>query len=141
MSGLASPEEEPLFEGIMEKLLFVEILEQTLVPFVHKILPMSHRFNDPKHTSNYAKDWMESNKINWWKTPAESPDMNPIENLWHEMKEFVRREVKPTTKDELVDGLNNFWRTVDATKCNKYINHFKKVMPKVVELNGSATGY
>ena len=84
---------------------------------------------------------MESNKINWWKTPAESPDMNPIENLWHEMKEFVRREVKPTTKDELVDGLNNFWRTVDATKCNKYINHFKKVMPKVVELNGSATGY
>jgi len=32
--------------------------------------------------------------------------MNPIENLWHELKEFIRREVKPRTKQELVDARN-----------------------------------
>ena len=57
--------------------------------------------NDPKHTSKVARKWMEDHSINWWKTPPESPDLNPIENLWHELKEFIRREVKPKTKNEL----------------------------------------
>ena len=43
-------------------------------------------------------DLYYSNGINWWKTPPESPDFNPIENLWHELKEFIRREVKPKQK-------------------------------------------
>jgi transposase len=43
----------------------------------------------------------------------ESPDLNPIENLWHELKEYLRREVKPSTKKELIDGINQFWHTVD----------------------------
>ena len=36
--------------------------------------------------------------VDWWKTPAESPNLNPIECMWHEMKEYIRRRVKPTTK-------------------------------------------
>ena len=97
--------------------------------------------NDPKHTSGHVQQWMVDNGINWWKTPAESPDMNPIENLWHEMKEYIRREVKPHTKDELVTGIKEFWSTVDVQKCTKYIGHLKKVLPKVIELRGAATGY
>ena len=54
---------------------------------------------------------------------------------------FIRREIKPTTKDELVGGILKFWDTVTVEKCNGYINHLKKVIPKVIELNGSATGY
>ena len=38
--------------------------------------------------------------------------MNPIENLWYELKEFLRREVKPRTKEELVAGIHQFWETV-----------------------------
>ena len=97
--------------------------------------------NDPKHTSILARHFFEEKGIKWWKTPAESPDMNPIENLWHELKEFIWREVKPRTKQELVDGILKFWRTVDVAKCNKYIDHLKKVIPRVIELNGDATGY
>ena len=79
--------------------------------------------------------------MNWWKTPAESPDMNPIENLWHEGKEFLRREIKPRTKQELMDGILKFWKTVTITKSRKYINHLHKVLPKVIEVNGEGTGY
>ena len=86
--------------------------------------------NDPKHTSILARHFFEEKGINWWKTPAESPDMNPIENLWHELKEFIQREVKPRTKQELVDGILKFWRTVDVAKCNKYIDHLKKSFPE-----------
>ena len=77
----------------------------------------------------------------WWVTPSESPDANPIENLWHEMKEFIRREVKPRNKDELVQGIKNVWKTVNVSKCNKYIRHFREVLPRIIELDGDATGY
>ena len=97
--------------------------------------------NDPKHTSGAAQRFLDEMGIFWWWTPAESPDLNPIENMWHELKEFLRREVKPTTKQELINGIQEFWRTVDITKCRKYIRHLRKVIPKVVELEGAATGY
>ena len=123
---------------------YVEILKQTLVPFLHEAMPNGHRFmqdNDPKHTSRTAQEFFDSESINWWKTPAESPDLNPIENVWHELKEYLRREIKPRTKQELVQGIQDFWATVDVTKCQRYIRHLRKVIPRVIELNGEATGY
>ena len=48
--------------------------------------------------------------------PAESPDLNPRENLWYEMKEFTRREEKPRTKQELIDGILKFWETVSVVQ-------------------------
>ena len=128
----------------MKKELYVEILENTLLPFIQSHFPESHKFqqdNDPKHTSHHARGWMEEHGVTWWKTPPESPDLNPIENVWHELKEYIRREVKPKVKQELIDGIRAFWRTVDIPKCNKYINHLYKVIPKVIELNGAASGY
>ena len=77
----------------------------------------------------------------WWKTPPESPDANPIENVWHELKEVMRREVKPRNKSELVDRNLRFWQNMDKTKCQKFIHHLRKVLPKIIELNGAATGY
>lgn len=133
-----------IFEGIMKKELYVEILKTTLLPFLKDVYPQGHKLmqdNDPKHASIYAKTWMTENNVNWWKTPPESPDLNPIENLWHELKEFIRREVKPKKKEELVEGIRTYWRTVDVLKCNKYINHLHKVLPKVIEAEGRATGY
>ncbi len=128
-----------IFEGIMDRHLYIDILDKTLKPFIQKAYPNGHRLmvdNDPKHTSHDACAWLSNNGINWWRTPAESPDTNPIENLWHELKEFIRREVKPRTKVELIEGIKLFWTKVTVAKCNKYIIHLKKVIPKVIELNG-----
>lgn len=61
--------------------------------------------------------------------------------MWHELKEYIRRVVKPTKKEELVAGILEFWDTVDVTKCRKYISHLRKVIPKVIEENGGPTGY
>ena len=133
-----------IFEGIMKADMYTDILDATLLPFIQEMYPDGHKFmqdNDPKHTSRHAKQWIEDNGVNWWRTPAESPDMNPIENMWHELKEYIRREVKPRTKSELVQGISDFWVTVDVNKCRKYIGHLRKVLPKVIELDGAATGY
>ena len=133
-----------VFDGVMDAEAYVMILERTLLPFIQQVYPDHHRFmqdNDPKHTSRRAQEFFEEKGINWWQTPPESPDLNPIENLWHELKEFLRREVKPTTKEQLVAGISQFWDTVTMEKCTRYIRHLRKVIPRVIELNGAATGY
>ena len=70
-------------------LISVTILKDYLVPFIQAEYPSYHQFmqdNDPKHTSRRSWVFFEQHNINWWKTPPESPDANPIENLWHELK-------------------------------------------------------
>ena len=106
--------------------------------------PKHHRFqqdNDPKHKSRYALDFLKSNGINYWPTPSESPDLNPIEMLWSEMKTHIRKRVKPRTQDQLVNGIMEFWDTVGIAKCNRYINHINKVLPIVIERGGRASGH
>ena len=139
------PTELMVFEGIMDAQFYVsEILSNGLLPFIRRIFPDGHRFqqdNDPKHTSRLASNFMEDNGINWWKTPPESPDLNPIEMLWHEPKHFLQNIVKPRTKEELISGIERFWNErVDAEKCTKYIGHLHKVLPIVVERQGKASG-
>ena len=58
--------------------------------------------NDSKHTSKLAQKAFEEEGINWWKTPPKSPDCNPIENLWHELKEFNRRLLSQKTRKKKV---------------------------------------
>lgn len=133
-----------IFEGKMNAPLFVQILDRTLLPFLHERLANGHKFmqdNDPKHTSRCAQEFFNTHGVNWWRTPPESPDLNPIENLWHELKEFLRREVKPRNKQQLIDGVLHFWCTVTIAKCRKYIHHLVKVIPKAIECQGRATGY
>ena len=50
--------------------------------------------------------------------------MTPIENLWHKLKEYIRREVKPTLKAELIAWIKAFWETATVERCQKYIGHF-----------------
>ena len=105
-----------IFSGIMDANLYVTILTQHL-PFIQtKYSGTEHRFmqdNDPKRTS---PQFFEDNNVNWWKTPPESPDLNPIENLWHELKEYLRARVKPRTQSELVEGMKSFWSTDNRFK-------------------------
>ena len=134
-----------VFTGIMNAEGYVKILEQALLPFIEaRFANKEHRFmqdNDPKHVSRRAQAFFEEHNINWWRTPAESPDLNPIENLWHELKEHLRARVKPRNLDELVEGIVAFWSTVDVAKCCRYIGHLRKVIPRVIELEGDASGY
>ena len=123
--SMKGPTKICIFDDIMDATLYVEILRTTLLPFIAQKYPRGHRFmqdNDPKHTSGLATKFFSDNGVNWWRTIAESPDLNPIENVWHELKEYIQREVKPKSKDELIEGIKRFWKTVDTAKCVRHVS-------------------
>ena len=80
--------------------------------FVQSNFPDGHCFqqdNALKHTSCFAGSFIEDHGINWWKTLAESLDLNLKEMLWYELKHFLLTKAKPKSKQELIDGIQRFW--------------------------------
>ena len=133
-AGISSRGATPVcvFKGILNSTRYCEILESTLLPFVRNYFPAGHRFqqdNDPKHTNNYTKRFLLENSVNWWTTPPESPDLNPIENVWGSLKYFLRHTYKPRNLETLIVGIKQFWKSMTPDVCRKYIGHLQKVMP------------
>ena len=57
------------------------------------------------------------------------------------VQEFLRREIKPRNKEELVSGILQFWTLVTPEKCQRYISHLNKVIPEMIRVEGEATGF
>ena len=103
------------------------------MPFIWSCYPAGHRFqqdNNPKHTSGHLERYFESRQINWWRTPPESPDLNPIKNVWGALKQYLRSTF-----------IQRFWQSLTPQVCQRYINHLNKVIPKVIEVDGDPSGY
>ena len=72
--------------------LFITILDKSIVLFIKNVYPNSHQFvqdNDLNHCSNLAREHYAVCGVNWWPTAPETPDIYPIELVWHELKEYV----------------------------------------------------
>ena len=91
-----------MFSGTMNATIYGDILSLSLVPFIkQKFLDGHHLYqdNDPKHTSKYIQTYFEHNRVNWWKSPEESPDLNLIEKVWGSVKNYLQDKVKPKNMD------------------------------------------
>ena len=132
-----------LFTGKLCATKLLKIFDAGLLDFVTTKYPTTHRFmqdNDPKHTSGLASEYLDNHGINWWKTPPESPDLNPIENVWGSLKRFLRDHHKPSNQASLIEGVKIFWKTLTPQVCQRYVHHIQRVIPKVIEECGGPSG-
>jgi transposase len=96
--------------------------------------------NDPKHTFKVVAKWHKDNKVEVLEWPLQSPDLNPIANLWAELKKRVRAR-RPTNLTQLHQLCQAEWAKIHPTYCGKLVEGYLKRFTQVKPFKGNATKY
>jgi hypothetical protein len=69
-----------------------------------------------------------------------SPDRNPIENLWAELKKCFQAR-RPTNLTQLHQLCQEEWAKIHPTYCGKLVEFYPKCLTQVKQFKGNATKY
>ena len=101
----------------------------------------------PVHTAKICTDFKKAEGIKTFppkgqKWPGNSPDLNPVENLWGVMKLHLSNLSKyPSKEDDLKKVLGNVWGTFDLAYCRNLLKNYQNRLKKVVSSNGDTILY
>lgn len=130
--------------GKMDGAMYRTILKDNLLPSAKKLKIgrgwVFQHDNDPKHTAKATKDWLKKHHIKVMEWPSQSPDLNPIENLWRELKVRVARR-QPTNLHDLERICKEEWAKIPPGVCAKLVVNYKKRLTAVLANKGFATKY
>lgn len=135
-----------LFKGNLNAQRLTKIYEEALLPSALELFGDSHEpwflqeDNDPKHVSRLAKEWRALNLINRIDWPSQSPDLNPIENVWGVLKANVAQK-KCRTEKELEKAVKEEWANMNQNFCRNLVESLPKRLHAVISSEGDYTIY
>ncbi len=95
--------------------------------------------NGPKHTAKSTKEWLKKKHTKVLKWPSQSPDFNPIENLWRKLKVRVTKR-HPRNLTDLERICKEEWDKIPPEIPNLVAN-YKKHLTSVIANKCFATKY
>ncbi len=96
--------------------------------------------NDPKYTAKATKEWLKKKHIKVLEWPSQSPDLNPIENLWRKLKVRVAKR-QPQNLNDLERICKEEWDKIPPEMCANLVANYKKRLTSVIANKGFATKY
>ena len=103
-----------------------------------------HQDGAPAHTSKQAQDWCLQNLSNfinkdYW--AGNSPDFDPMENLFSILNEKVNGDPEPQTLDELKKRIRKAWQKITIGCLKSFLHSMQKRLESVIVKNGGHCGY
>jgi len=75
-----------------------------------------------------------------WEHPPNSPDLNPIENVWHHIKHICATEYENImSQSQLQDIVNNIWDSFDDNQFNQFIESMPERLEAIIAADGGST--
>lgn len=135
-----------LFEENMDAKILKRLLTNNVVASANKLFGDTfHNWwflhdNDKKFTSGLVRKWCFDNGIQCLDFPPYSPDLNPIEHIWVDLKKAVEKR-NPQSLSDLKQIIKEEWDKLSASRCAKLISSMEKRCENVIANHGFRTKY
>ena len=94
----------------------------------------------PCQTAGSTKAWFGRKNIEVIPWTSQSPDLNPIDHIWEEMK--AKLENKPCKGiDELKSAIIQCWQDIDSSTTSKLVSSILRCCAEVIVAHGGHTKY
>lgn len=128
----------------MNSAIYTGILQHHMLPSLDALFPQGdgifQQDNDPKHTAHVNIDYVDKYGINVLKWPSQSPDLNPIENLWSIIDDKIRHR-SCNNGDELFKSLQEAWNDIPVAYLRTLVESMPRRCQAVIDKEGYATKY
>ena len=123
---------------------YLELLKEYLLPEIRateeQVVFMQD--NAPCHKSKAVTEFLRRENVQTLDWPPQSPDLNPIENLWSIIKRRIKKQFStPKTRDELIEQVFSVWENIDSELAGNLNNSMIKRLKEVLEKKGRSINY
>ena len=131
-------------EGNQTAATYVELLSNYILPELRAAgRPMVFmQDNAPCHKAKKVMSFLDENNVETLDWPPQSPDMNPIENLWSIIKR--RRQKKfgmPATRIALIDQIFDIWDNIEPEVIDNLAQSANRRIEAVLKAKGNVAKY